>query len=100
MARMHTWIGLAALSFALTGCVSQQKYDAVKLENDQLQAITELRQSFLEKIGGPNADPNSPAYRDCWQKAQPEIDEALAGAIGRKAFLEYESLAVTANQSP
>jgi chemotaxis protein MotB len=35
---MHQFIGLAALSFALTGCVtSTDKYTAVKLENEQLR---------------------------------------------------------------
>src|SRR5260221_6619146 len=38
MARMHHFIGLAALSFMLTGCVtSTDKYTAVKLENEQLR---------------------------------------------------------------
>ena len=44
MARMHHFIGLAALSFALTGCVtSTDKYTAVKLENEQLR--TQLGES-------------------------------------------------------
>jgi chemotaxis protein MotB len=36
MARMHHWIGFVALSFSLVGCVSQEKYNAVKLANDDL----------------------------------------------------------------
>src|SRR5690606_21760682 len=40
MARLHQWIGLAALSLALTGCVSQEKYAALKLERDQLAGRT------------------------------------------------------------
>jgi chemotaxis protein MotB len=41
---MHHVIGLAALSFALTGCVtSTDKYTAVKLENEQLR--TQLGES-------------------------------------------------------
>lgn len=35
MARMH-WIGVAALGLSLTGCVSQEKYNALKLDRDQL----------------------------------------------------------------
>ena len=41
MARMHHWLGLAALSLALTGCVSQEKYNALKLERDR----------FAEQLG-------------------------------------------------
>lgn len=36
MARMHKWFGLAALVLSLTGCVSQEKYSAMKLRADQL----------------------------------------------------------------
>jgi len=36
MARMHKWFGLAALTLSLTGCVSQEKYSAMKLRADQL----------------------------------------------------------------
>src|SRR5687767_14240936 len=39
MARLHHLIGLAALSFALTGCVtSTDKYTALKLENESLRS--------------------------------------------------------------
>ena len=41
MARMHHWLGLAALTLALTGCVSQEKYNALKLERDR----------FAEQLG-------------------------------------------------
>jgi chemotaxis protein MotB len=36
MARMHKWLGIAALGLSLTGCVSQEKYNAMKLRADQL----------------------------------------------------------------
>jgi chemotaxis protein MotB len=36
MARMHRWLGLALLGLSLTGCVSQEKYNAMKLRADQL----------------------------------------------------------------
>jgi len=35
---MYHFLGLAALSFALTGCVSTDKYTAVKLENESLRS--------------------------------------------------------------
>ena len=39
MARTYSFLGLAALSFALTGCVtSTDKYTAVKLENESLRS--------------------------------------------------------------
>lgn len=70
-----------------------QKADLAKLnlEPAQLEAIAGLRQAFLDRIAG--LDPKSAPYREQWEKAQPEIDDALAGTIGRKAFLDYESAA-------
>jgi chemotaxis protein MotB len=38
MARMFQFFGIAALGFALTGCVANDKYSAVKLENEALRA--------------------------------------------------------------
>src|SRR5947208_10698270 len=36
MAPSLRWIGLAALGFTLTGCVSQDQYSALKLERDRI----------------------------------------------------------------
>lgn len=46
MARMH-WIGVAALGLLLTGCVSQEKYNAMKLDRDQAQAQLAAAQNDL-----------------------------------------------------
>ena len=46
MARMRHWIGLAAVSLSLTGCVPQEKYAALKLDDDQLRQ--QLGQSQAE----------------------------------------------------
>ncbi len=35
MARMSFWVGVSLLSFAAVGCVSQEKYNALKLDRDQ-----------------------------------------------------------------
>jgi len=43
MARMHKWLGLAALAFSLTGCVSAEQYNAMKLSRDQ--AVEQLNQA-------------------------------------------------------
>lgn len=36
MVRMHRLVGMAAIGLALTGCVSQEKYNAMKMERDRL----------------------------------------------------------------
>lgn len=36
MVRISQWIGMAALAFSLTGCVAQEKYNALKLERDRM----------------------------------------------------------------
>jgi len=63
---------------------------ALNLNSQQIQVITDLRQSFFDEIGGPNQDPNDPAYRKRWQKAQPDIDNMLRGDLGISAFQNYQ----------
>lgn len=60
------------------------------LDDGQLEAITNLHQMFLTKIGGPNQDPKDPAYRARWRTAQGEVDALLKGMIGDRAFQDYQ----------
>jgi len=62
----------------------------LNLNRDQLQAIVDLRQRFLDEIGGLEQDPNNPAYRERWKKSQPELDNDLRGMIGVTAFQNYQ----------
>jgi len=36
MSRLHQWIGLSIVSLSLVGCVSQEKYNTMKLDRDRL----------------------------------------------------------------
>jgi hypothetical protein len=65
---------------------------ALNLNNQQVQAINDLRQSFVDAIGGLNQDPQDPAYLDRWQKAQPEADLILQGMLGIMAWETYQVL--------
>ncbi len=59
MARVHQWIGILAISLATVGCVTQEKYAALKLERDQLAG----RLSDAEgKVDAATRD--AQAYRD------------------------------------
>jgi hypothetical protein len=60
------------------------------LNADQLEAIDDLRQRFLDEIGGLQQDPRDPAYRQRWLKSQPQIDNDLRGMIGVAAFQNYQ----------
>lgn len=63
---------------------------ALNLDEGQLQAIKDLKQRFLQKIGGPNQDPNDPAYQARWRAAQAEVDNLTEGMIGNEAFQNYQ----------
>ena len=63
---------------------------ALNLNSNQVQVINELRQSFANEIGGPNQNPDDPAYLERWQKAQPEVDEMLRGMLGNSVFQDYQ----------
>ncbi len=68
------------------------------LDEQQLQVLKELRDRFQQEIGGPNQDPNDPAYRQRWQTAQRNSDDLLQGMLGGEFYLEYQLQA--ARQSP
>ena len=63
---------------------------SLNLNAQQIEAIQNLRQSFLDEIGGSNQDPSDPAYRERWQKAQPEIDDMMRGMLGMSVFEDYQ----------
>jgi hypothetical protein len=62
----------------------------LNLNPAQLEAINDLRQQFVNEIGGPNQDPNDPGYKERWQRIQPQIDLMLRGVIGTQAYQDYQ----------
>lgn len=73
---------------------------ALKLDSSQVWAISNLRQRFVDQVGGPNQDPNDPAYCERWQKAQPELDDMMRGMIGVNAFQDYQLAARALHEKP
>ena len=55
MARMSHWLSLAALGLTLTGCVSQEKYNALKLDRDgiAIRAGHHCCQPLMARLGVP-----------------------------------------------
>ena len=75
MARMSHWIGFTLLSFSLVGCVSQEKYNALKLDRDQL----------AERLGQSDAQMQSLAVeRDAYKDQR---DKLLAGGGNSQALV-------------
>ena len=69
-----------------------QNVDLSKLDlnQDQIQKIADLRNQFVDEIGGPNQNPSDPAYLQRWQLTQPEIDNILKGYLGINKYMEYQ----------
>lgn len=65
---------------------------ALNLSDDQVQVINDVRQTFLNQIGGTNQDPNDPAYLARWQKAQPAADSMLLGMLGNEVYTKYQMM--------
>jgi hypothetical protein len=63
---------------------------ALNLNEQQMQVVQELRQQFLDEIGGANQDPADPAYRERWLKAQPQMDDNLRGMLGITVFENFQ----------
>jgi hypothetical protein len=72
----------------------------LKLNKQQLQVVNDLRQNFLDQIGGSNQNPNDPAYLKRWQEAQPLADNMLRGMLGDKAYEAYFVAVQTSGQAP
>jgi hypothetical protein len=67
--------------------VDEQK---LPLTDEQKQVMAQLQQRFLDEIGGPDQDPNDPAYLQRWQKAQTEVNDTLRGLLGSKFFVQLQ----------
>lgn len=75
MARMSHWLGIAVLSFSLVGCVSQEKYNALKLDRDQL----------AERLGQTDAQISSlTSERDAYKDQR---DKLLSGSGNSQALV-------------
>jgi chemotaxis protein MotB len=102
MARMHSWIGLAAFGFILTGCISQEKYTALRMERDRYAEQLAQAQSdassaraeaeaYRQQINslmavGPNRDAlvnNLTAQNTELQRQLEELNRRYAEAVGR-----------------
>ena len=60
------------------------------LNPQQAQVVNDLRQKFIEQVGGPNQDRNDPAYSQRWQTSQPAVDLDLWSMLGINAFQTYQ----------
>lgn len=75
MARMSHWFGLSLLTLTLVGCVSQEKYNALKLDRDQL----------AERLGQSEGQLQSlQAERDAYKN---QLNSVLAGGSNQQALV-------------
>jgi hypothetical protein len=72
---------------------------ALNLSSGQLQAIDNLQQWFVNEVGGLGQDPNDPAYKERWLKAQSQMDDMTRGMLGVNAFQRYQLAARAAQQN-
>ena len=75
MARMSHWVGISLISFSLVGCVSQEKYNAMKLDRDQLAERLGQSDSQLQALT---------AERDAYKNQR---DSMLAGGNNQTALV-------------
>lgn len=62
----------------------------LNLDDQQVQIVNDLRQDFVEAIGGPNQDPADPAYLKRWRVAQPQADAELKSRMGILSWEAYQ----------
>jgi hypothetical protein len=64
---------------------------ALKLNEDQMNDLAFLRQKFQEDVGGPNQNPDDPAYLKRWQAARPQNDQMLRAMLGDRVYDRMQS---------
>jgi hypothetical protein len=79
--------GAAATSYPLF--LQNVNWNALGLDASQQAAIAQVRQQFINNIGGPNQNPNDPAYLPRWQTAENSADDQLRGLLGAQAYMGY-----------
>src|SRR5580704_7776958 len=93
MARMLKWLGLAALTASLTGCVSAESYNAMKLSRDQ--AIEQLNQAEAD---ARTARSQSDAYKQQLEQIANanNTNDALKGNLAQQlAALQAQNATIT-----
>ena len=70
--------------------VFQDVDPTVHLTDAQAATINDIRQDFLQQVGGPNQDPNDPAYQQRWLPAQRQADDMLRGMLGSAFVQNYQ----------
>jgi len=65
-----------------------------KLDPSQQEQLKTMVTQFTDAIGGPNQNPNDPAYLERWNKAQEEFDELLYAKLGSDIYGELKNQAV------
>jgi hypothetical protein len=71
---------------------------ALNLNAQQLQAINDLRQTFVDEIGGLNQNPDDPDYLQRWLKAQADVDNLARGLLGIMPWETYQVAAWSQSQ--
>jgi hypothetical protein len=67
------------------------------MTDQQTALLQDLRQEFIDEVGGPNQDPASPEYRERWAKAEAEANQRFKVLFGHQASLMQH---LQANQPP
>jgi len=65
-----------------------------KLDPSQQEQLKTMVAQFTEAIGGPNQNPNDPAYLERWSKAQAAFDELLHAKLGDDVYGQLKSQAM------
>jgi hypothetical protein len=61
---------------------------SLQLDQNQTKIWQRLQDKFVAAVGGEWQNPNDPGYRERWEKAQKEMDDALQAYLGDDVFNE------------
>src|SRR5208282_5509410 len=63
-----------------------QALASLDLGEAQREELDELRQQFIQEVGGAGQNPTDSSYLERWQKARAKSDKSIAEVIGQQAM--------------
>jgi hypothetical protein len=83
----------SANQFKMPAIFANVPSNSLNLSPTQQTLLDGLRNQFVNQLGGPGADPNSPDYAARWQEAQPRMDQNLKVLLGWQVYRQLHGLA-------
>lgn len=104
----NTWQKLKSRKTGLASAVPPRyplvmqnvNWDSAGLTAGQKATVQQLRQQFIQAVGGAGQNPNDPSYLKRWRQAQPQSDLLFKAMLGITAWQNFQLMAADSGSPP